>query len=227
MNNSRIAIDGPAGAGKSTIAKIVAKELGYTYIDTGAMYRAVALKALRMGISPFDDMRVNNMLSHTRVDVVLRGGEQAVMLDGEDVTGLIRAEEVSKGASDVAVNPAVRLKLVELQREMASKRSVVMDGRDIGSYVLPDAQYKFYITASVNERARRRYIQLERQNMLMGRTVEKIAEEIKARDATDKGRAFAPLVCLAEAVCIDTTQMSIIEAAKAVLDYIVKGGESR
>lgn len=227
MNHIRIAIDGPAGAGKSTIAKIVAHELGYTYIDTGAMYRAVALKALRMGISPFDDLCVNSMLTHTKVDIALVGGEQAVILDGEDVTGLIRTEEVSKGASDVAVNPAVRLKLVELQREMASKRSVVMDGRDIGSYVLPDAQFKFYITATVNERARRRYIQLKRHNMLMGRTAEIIAEEIAARDATDKGRAFAPLVCLPEAVCVDTTQMSISEAAKAVLEHIVKGGGGR
>ena len=159
-----IAIDGPAGAGKSTISKIISKKLKILYLDTGTMYRAVALKAIREGIDTLDREKVSELVKNIDLKVVYSGESQRILLDNEDVTSFIKTPEVSIGASNVAVIPEVRLKMVELQREIASKSSVVMDGRDIGTYVLPNAEFKFFLTASVEERAKRRYNELISNN---------------------------------------------------------------
>ncbi len=215
-----VAIDGPASAGKSTAAKGVSKKLGIIYIDTGAMYRAVALKAIRMGITEFTSEEIEPMLPDTDVAISFVNGEQHVMLDGEDVNGLIRTQEVSNGASKVSAIPAVRLKLVELQRKLAENTSVVMDGRDIGSYVLPNARYKFYVTAAVEERARRRYLELEQKGQLNGITMEQMLKETIERDERDSTRAFVPLKQAEDAILIDTTHLSIEEAIASVIGYI-------
>lgn len=215
-----VAIDGPASAGKSTVAKGVSKRLGIIYIDTGAMYRAVALKAIRMGITEFTADEVEPMLPDTDIEIRFTSGEQHVMLDGEDVNGLIRTQEVSNGASKVSAIPAVRLKLVELQRKLAEKESVVMDGRDIGTYVLPNAEHKFYVTASAEERARRRYLELEAKGQLNGITMERMLEEIIERDERDSTRDFVPLKQADDAVLVDTTELSIDEAIAAVIAVI-------
>ena len=217
-----IALDGPAGSGKSTAAKLLAAELDMLYLDTGAMYRAIALKALRLGIDPNDAERVMPMLPETSVDVENRSGTQHTFLDGEDVSGLIRTQQVSKGASDIAVIPAVREKLVELQREIALKHDVIMDGRDIGSYVIPNTPYKFYINASVQERARRRLAELQERGEYLDVSQARMEEEIAARDHTDSTRAFAPLKRTEDAVYIDTTGISAQEVVRTILD-IVKG----
>lgn len=220
MQKLNIAIDGPAGAGKSTIAKAVAKELGILYLDTGAMYRALALKAIRLGIDPNDAERVIPMLPETTVGVYSEGGVQHTLLDGEDVSGCIRTQEVSKGASDIGVIPQVRMKLVECQREIAKNNDVVMEGRDMGSYVIPETPYKFYVTASSDERARRRLRELSERGMEENRSHEQMKREIEARDYTDSHRVMAPLTRVSDAVLIDTTDMSIREAVRAVLDRI-------
>jgi cytidylate kinase len=155
LGNIQVAIDGPAGAGKSTIAKLVSRRMGIIYIDTGAMYRAVALKAIRQGINTQDRERVSQMVNNIDIKIEHAGNEQVIYLDGEDVSGKIRTPEVSVGASNVASIPEVRLKMVDLQRKIARSSSVVMDGRDIGTYVLPDAKYKFFLTASVEEREKK------------------------------------------------------------------------
>ena len=156
MKKIKIAIDGPSGAGKSTMAKMVSKELGILYLDTGAMYRAVALKALREGIADNDEKALEEMVKDIDIRIEYDNGQQKVFLDGEDVTEKIRTPDVTVGASNVAVVPGVRQKMVELQRAIAAENSVVMDGRDIGTYVLPDADIKIFLTASVEDRARRR-----------------------------------------------------------------------
>lgn len=220
MQKLNIAIDGPAGAGKSTIAKAVSKELGILYLDTGAMYRALALKAIRLGIDPNDAERVIPMLPETTVGVYSESGVQHTLLDGEDVSDCIRTQEVSKGASDIGVIPQVRMKLVECQREIAKNNDVVMEGRDMGSYVIPETPYKFYVTASSDERARRRLRELSERGMEESRSHEQMKREIEARDYTDSHRAMAPLTRVPDAVLIDTTDMSIREAVRAVLDHI-------
>ncbi len=218
-----IAIDGPAGAGKSTVARMVAEELSILHLDTGAMYRAMALKALRLGISPGDATAVLPLLPKTEITVESIDGVQHTYLDGEDVSTLIRTPEVSKGASDIGVIPEVRIKLAESQREFAKEHDVIMDGREIGSFVLPDAPYKFYVTASADERARRRLLELQEKGIGMDKTLESLREEILARDHTDSTRAFAPLVRVPDAVLIDTTNMSASEAAAEVLCRVNKG----
>ncbi|MCI6966008.1 (d)CMP kinase [bacterium] len=218
-----IAIDGPAGAGKSTVARMVAEELSILHLDTGAMYRAMALKALRLGISPGDATAVLPLLPKTEITVESIDGVQHTYLDGEDVSTLIRTPEVSKGASDIGVIPEVRIKLAESQREFAKEHDVIMDGREIGSFVLPDAPYKFYVTASADERARRRLLELQEKGIGMDKTLESLREEILARDHTDSTRAFAPLVRVPDAVLIDTTNMSASEAAAEVLHRVNKG----
>ena len=218
-----IAIDGPAGAGKSTVARMVAEELSILHLDTGAMYRAMALKALRLGISPGDAAAVLPLLPKTEITVESIDGVQHTYLDGEDVSTLIRTPEVSKGASDIGVIPEVRIKLAESQREFAKEHDVIMDGREIGSFVLPDAPYKFYVTASADERARRRLLELQEKGLGMDKTLESLREEILARDHTDSTRAFAPLVRVPDAVLIDTTNMSASEAAAEVLCRVNKG----
>ena len=218
-----IAIDGPAGAGKSTVARMVAEELSILHLDTGAMYRAMALKALRLGISPGDASGVLPLLPKTEITVENIDGVQHTYLDGEDVSMLIRTPEVSKGASDIGVIPEVRIKLAESQREFAKEHDVIMDGREIGSFVLPDAPYKFYVTASADERARRRLLELQEKGLGMDKTLESLRKEILARDHTDSTRAFAPLVRVPDAVLIDTTNMSASEAAAEVLHRVNKG----
>lgn len=215
-----VAIDGPASAGKSTVAKGVSKQLGIIYIDTGAMYRAVALKAIRMGIVDFTPEEVEPILPDISIEIRFVEGEQHILLDGEDVNGLIRTQEVSNGASKVSAIPAVRLKLVQLQRKLAERDSVVMDGRDIGTYVLPNAEYKFYVTADADERARRRYKELEQKGQLNGISFEQLYAEILERDERDSNREFVPLKQAEDAVLVDTTHMSIEESIAYVISVI-------
>ena len=212
-----IAIDGPAGAGKSTVARAVAKKLGILYLDTGAMYRAMALKAMREGIDPNDKEQVLPLLECTEIYAKNIGGTQHTYLDGEDVSGLIRTPEISRGASDISAIPDVRIKLAQIQRNIAHTSDVVMDGREIGSYVIPECENKFYVTASVDERARRRLLELKEKGRDNGVTVEEMAKDIAERDYNDSHRAFAPLLRLPEAILIDTTDLTIDEAVNAVL----------
>jgi len=216
-----IAIDGPAGAGKSTIAKALAKEMNIRYLDTGAMYRAMAVCALRAGVDPNDADAVAQILPQSDVQVRYDGeNQQHVFLNGEDVTGELRTPLVSKGASDIAVHAAVRVKLVELQRQVAKEYDVVMDGRDIGTYVLPDTPHKFYVDATPNERAKRRLLELQEKGQALDMTLTEMERDILARDATDSNREFAPLRRADDAVYIDTTGMRIEEAIAAVRAHI-------
>lgn len=213
-----IAIDGPAGAGKSTIAKILAARLGILYLDTGAMYRAVGYKAIKSGVSVSDLAAVENMLKNTTVDVKVEDGVQHVYLDGEDVSGVIRTPEVSRAASDISALPPVRHAMVDLQRIIAAKQDTVLDGRDVGTFVLPNAEHKFFLTASVEERAKRRYKEL------VGRgencDFEKIRKDIETRDYNDSHRTLAPLKKADDAVEVDTTFMTIEEVADKLATLI-------
>ncbi len=213
-----IAIDGPSGAGKSTIAKLLAKKLNILYLDTGAMYRAVGLKALRSGVDIKDEKAVDAMLKTTEIDVKVVDGTQKVYLDGEDVSVAIREHRVSKAASDISAVPCVRYAMVDLQRIIASKRDTVLDGRDIGTFVLPNAEHKIYLTASVEERALRRYNELRAKGEDC--TLEKIAEDIATRDYNDSHRALAPLKKADDAVEIDSTYMTIEEVAQKIISVI-------
>ena len=208
----QIAIDGPSGAGKSTIAKRVAAELAIDYIDTGAMYRAVGLKMLRLGIPMEENETLFEMLGNTDVDF----SEGRVYLDGEDVSDLIRTQEVSKAASDCSAFATVRRKLVELQQAMGKRKSVIMDGRDIGTVVLKDAEYKFYLTATAEERAMRRFKELQAKGSTD--TYEKVLEDVNKRDYNDMHREVDPLRQAEDAVLIDSTNMSIEE----VVDFVIE-----
>ena len=202
-----IALDGPAGSGKSTVAKALAKDYNILYLDTGAMYRACALKALKVGIDPKDVKAVEEMLPKLNVTVEYKEGTQHTILDGEDVSKAIRENAVSMAASNISAHHAVRVKMVELQREIAKKTSCVVDGRDIGSAVLPDAKYKFFVTADSKVRAKRRFDELAAR----GETVdfEALHAEIVARDKQDMEREFSPLVCAEDAVVVDTSNMDV------------------
>ena len=213
-----IAIDGPSGAGKSTIAKELAKKLNITYLDTGAMYRTVALKALLFGIDVNDEEKVCEMLPSVNLDIKYIDGIQHVYLDGKDVSKEIREHRMSKAASDISRIPAVRLKLVEMQRELAAKYDCVLDGRDITSYVLPNAEYKFYITASPEVRAKRRFDELAAKGETIDFSV--LLEDIKKRDYNDSHRDFAPLTRTPDSVYVDTSDMPIEEVLATVLSYI-------
>lgn len=202
-----IAIDGPAGAGKSTIAKLLAAKLGILYLDTGAMYRAVGLKALNTGVDISDAAAVEKMLADTEIDVTQENGVQHVYLDGNDVSSAIRENAVSKAASDISAVPCVRYKMVELQREIASRCDTVLDGRDIGTFVLPNAEYKIFLTASAEERAKRRYAELKAKGSTL--TLEQIKDDIVKRDYNDSHRTLAPLKKADDATEVDTTAMSI------------------
>lgn len=208
----QIAIDGPSGAGKSTIAKKVAEELAIDYIDTGAMYRAVGLKMLRLGIPMEENETLFRMLGETDVDF----SEGRVYLDGEDVSDVIRTQEVSKAASDCSAFATVRRKLVELQQAMGKRKSVIMDGRDIGTVVLKDAEYKFYLTATAEERAMRRFRELQAKGS--EDTYEKVLEDVNKRDYNDTHREVDPLRQAEDAVLIDSTDMSIEE----VVDFVIE-----
>lgn len=210
-----IAIDGPAGAGKSTIAKRVAKELSFIYVDTGAMYRAMALYFLRKGILPDETKKIEAACEEIRVSITYVNGEQQVWLNGENVSKEIRKEEVGNMASKTSVNSKVREKLVALQRELASRENVVMDGRDIGTQVLPDATAKIYLTASAEERARRRFLELQEKGMPAN--MEAIEADIIARDHRDMTREISPLRQAEDAVLVDASQMTIEEVTNAVI----------
>lgn len=219
MRKIRIAIDGPSGAGKSTMAKMVSKELGILYLDTGAMYRAVALKALREGISHNDEELMEEMVKGIDIRIEYDNGQQKVFLDGEDVTEKIRTPDVTVGASNVAVIPGVRKKMVELQRNIASLNSVVMDGRDIGTYVLPDADIKIFLTASVEDRTRRRYEELAEKGTLT-QTFEELKNEMEYRDKNDSSRSIAPLKKAEDAILLDTTGFPLKKTVKMILDIV-------
>lgn len=214
----QIAIDGPAGAGKSTIAKRLAEAFGILYLDTGAMYRAVGLKALMTGRDPWDREAVTGLLQDIDIDITHEDGQQHIWLDGEDVSRAIRTPEAGMAASAVAVIPAVRIRMVKMQQDIARNRAVVMDGRDIGTYVLPDAPYKFFLTASVEERARRRCLDHKAQGKVV--PLAEMIEEIEKRDQNDSGRAFAPLRQADDAVRIDSTGKSIEEVIAEIIAHI-------
>jgi len=211
----QIAIDGPAGAGKSTIAKIVAKELKWIYVDTGAMYRAMALYCLRNGIALDDEETINANLKNIDIDITHDEDGQQVILNGENVNAFIRTEEVSLATSTVSAYKNVREKLVDLQRNLAEKTSVVMDGRDIGTTVLPNATTKIFLTASVEERANRRYKEYIEKGQEAN--LEEIKKEISERDERDRNRAVSPLRQAEDAVLVDTSFMSIEEVVAEIL----------
>jgi len=211
-----VAIDGPAGSGKSTIARRLAERLGFRLIDTGAMYRAVGLWALRAGI-PLDDMHRLEQLAR-EAHIELRGSLPQVFLNGEDVTGAIRTPEVSEAASKVSTVPGVRRALVEKQRAMAASSSVVMEGRDIGTVVFPDAQVKIYLDADPEVRAQRRFKELQEKGSSPG--FEELVREIRERDRRDQTRADSPLRQAPDAILVDTTGMSIKEVEESILKIV-------
>jgi cytidylate kinase len=216
MRRPVIAVDGPAGAGKSTVARRVARALGFRYIDTGAMYRAVALKALTLGVDLRSEAAVLQVASRAELDLCMgEDGEVRVWLDGVDVTEALRGPEVNASVSVVAGFPSVRALLVERQRQMAAGGGVVMDGRDIGTVVLPGADYKFFLTASLEARARRRQRELAQLGFVVDPGT--LQEEIRQRDALDQNRPVAPLRKADDAVEIDTTELSV----DAVVDRIL------
>lgn len=210
-----IAIDGPAGAGKSTIARKAAKNLSFIYVDTGAMYRAIGLYFLRQGISPGDSEKIEEACEQIQVSITYENGEQQVLLNGENVSKEIRREEVGNMASKTSANSKVREKLVALQRELAEKENVVMDGRDIGTQVLPHATVKIYLTASSRERAKRRYLELKEKGMEAD--LDEIEADIKERDHRDMTREISPLRQAEDAVLIDASFMNIEQVTQAVL----------
>lgn len=217
MSNYNIAIDGPAGAGKSTIAKNIAYRLGFIYVDTGAMYRAMALFFLRMGIASNDQKRIEASCKDVDVTIEYKNNEQIVLLNGENVNGLIRTEEVGKMASASSVYKDVRLKLVQLQQRLAEKEDVIMDGRDIGTYVLPKADLKIYLTASSRERARRRWSELKERGI--DADLDEIEEDIIARDNRDMNREFAPLKKAEDAILIDSTDLTVDQVIDKIIKY--------
>ena len=214
-----VTLDGPSGSGKTTIAKSLANKLGYLYVDTGAMYRAVAYYMLDKGVAVDDDTRVESCLADIKLNLKVEDGEQRVILNGNDITGSIRTPEISMGASTVSKNRQVRLKLVAMQRELANNNNAIFDGRDMGSFVLPDADYKFYITADVDTRAKRRYLELKVKQSI---TLEEVKADMIARDEQDSSRAFAPLVIPQGAFVIDTTNMTIDEVENLILERVKK-----
>ncbi|SCZ77268.1 MULTISPECIES: (d)CMP kinase [Pseudobutyrivibrio] len=211
-----VAIDGPAGAGKSTIAKAIAKKLGYVYVDTGAMYRAMALFFLRSNISKDDEAKISSVVDDINVSIKYEDGAQHVILNGEDVTGLIRTEEVGNMASATSVYGPVRTKLVALQQELAKTTDVIMDGRDIGTVVLPNADVKVFLTASVECRAKRRYDELVAKGQEAD--FDQIAKDIEERDYRDSHREISPLKQADDATLVDSSNMTIDE----VVDTIIK-----
>ena len=209
-----IAIDGPAGAGKSTIAKRIAKKMNFIYVDTGAMYRAMALYLIRKGIEPTDEKRISEVCQEADISIEYRDGEQVVLLDGENVNVFLRTEEVGNMASYSSAVPAVREKLVDLQRKLAEKADVVMDGRDIGTVVLPDANVKVYLTASAATRAKRRYLELQEKKEAAD--LKQIEQDIMERDYRDMHREHSPLCQAADAVLLDSSDMTIDEVVERI-----------
>ncbi len=216
----KIAIDGPAGAGKSSIAKLVAKKLSFVYVDTGAMFRTVAYYFLSQGKDPSDAEMVTEECEKISISIEYKDGAQHIFLDGTDVSTEIRQEEVGKNASVVAKTQAVRNRLLALQRQMAEKQDVIMDGRDIGTVVLPDAQVKIYLTASASVRAERRYKELVEKGETCN--LKKIEEDIIARDEQDMNREIAPLKQAEDAVLVDSSYMTIEEVVDKIIEIVEK-----
>lgn len=211
----QIAIDGPAAAGKSTIAKIVAEKLDYIYIDTGAMYRAITMKALSEGINMASNEEAGKLLEKTEIDLQPSENGQLVFLDKKNVTEAIRSQHVTKAVSEMAAHELVRKRMVELQQQLAKDRGVVMDGRDIGTHVLTDAALKVFMSASVEERARRRFEENKKRGILT--SLEELQAEIAERDKMDSERQVSPLRQAEDAVFLDTTALTIDQAAQKIL----------
>jgi len=218
MREPIIAIDGPSGVGKSTLSKLLASALGYLHLDTGAMYRAVALAACRRGIAPNDLTALGSLAEKVTIDFVRDASGDRVLLDGEDVSAAIRTPEISLLTSQVSACQAVRVALVDRQRELGASGGVVLEGRDIGSVVFPDAEVKFFLTASAAERGRRRFLELQAKGLSveLARTV----AEVEARDAADSGRVHSPLCRPVDAVVIDTSQLSIDQVLVEMLRVV-------
>ena len=219
MENLVIAIDGPAGAGKSTISKLIAKNLGINYIDTGAMYRAITYKCIKEDIDVNDIQRVVDLCSRTDVDFV----DNYIYLDGQRLNEEIRTLQVSSRVSDVAKIPQVREFLMEKQREIGKRSDVILDGRDVGTHIFPDAKYKFFLNASAQERGRRRYQELIDKGQSV--VLEEIIEDIKKRDYIDSTREVAPLVKADDAIEVDTTSMTIDQVVTYISDMVRRIGE--
>lgn len=219
MENLVIAIDGPAGAGKSTISKLIAKNLGINYIDTGAMYRAITYKCIKEDIDINDIQRVVDLCSRTDVDFV----DNNIYLDGQRLDEEIRTLQVSSRVSDVAKIPQVREFLLEKQREIGKRSDVILDGRDVGTHIFPDAKYKFFLNASAQERGRRRYQELIDKGQSVA--LEEIIEDIKKRDHIDSTREVAPLVKADDAIEVDTTSMTIDQVVTYISDMVRRIGE--
>ena len=209
-----IAIDGPAGAGKSTIARRTAQELSFIYVDTGALYRALAVFLVDEGVSPEDTEKVKEAVKSVKVSIAYENGEQQVLVNGKNVTDRLREESVGNMASTISAIPAVRAALLDLQRDLAKAHDVLMDGRDIGTNVLPDAELKIYLTASVETRAERRYRDLQEKGV--EKPLSEIKKEIEERDHRDMTRAIAPLKQAEDAVYLDTSHMNIDEVVEAI-----------
>jgi cytidylate kinase len=215
-----VAIDGPSGSGKSTLSRLLATALDYTNIDTGAMYRSVALAAHRAGIAPDDQAALSRLCADLHIAFLRRNGDERVLLNGEDVSSVIRTPEASMLASRFSASPAVRQAMVRLQREMGAGGGVVLEGRDIGTVVFPCAEVKFFLSASARERGRRRYQELIAKGLKVD--LEKTIAEVIARDAADSAREHAPLVQAEDAIAIDTTTLTIDEVLQEMLDLVLE-----
>ena len=215
--NHNIAIDGPSGAGKSTLARKTAQKLGYLYLDTGAMYRGLAIHFLKKGIRPEDKDAVADACRDAEVTIGYEDGVQQLYLNGENITPLLRTEEVGNMASKTSAIPEVRKKLLELQRSLAGEKDVIMDGRDIGTNILPDADVKIYLTASVATRAKRRYDELKAKGISCD--LESISRDIEERDNRDMTREIAPLKQAEDAIRIDSSDMTIPEVVKKICSF--------
>lgn len=213
-----VAIDGPAGAGKSTVAKAAAKQLGYIYVDTGALYRAVGVYALRNNISTTDAEKIGAALDSIRVELKFIGGVQHVFLNDDDVLEEIRLPEASMAASNVSAIPAVRSFLFDLQRSIAAQNNCIMDGRDIGTVVLPDAQVKIFLTADDEERAMRRYKELKEKGSEV--TFKEVLDDLRERDYNDSHREIAPLKPAEDSVLVNTTGMTLEESTQKIIEVI-------
>ncbi len=219
MGRLSIAIDGPAGAGKSTVAKIIAKRLNILYLDTGAMYRTFAYGVLQKGADPEDQKQVKGIIDSINISIEYIDKMQRMFLNGKDVSEAIRTTEITRAASTIAVIPQVRLKLVEMQRDIANRYSLVLDGRDIGTYVLPNADVKFFLEATLEERGRRRWKEMQGHgdNLML----QSVTEDIRLRDLNDSTRDFAPLSKSDDAITIDTTNKTIEQVIEEMFKHIM------
>lgn len=224
MKRFSVAIDGPAGAGKSTLAKAAAARLGFVYVDTGAIYRTVGLAARNAGVDKADSEGIKALLTGLQVDIRYENGVQKMYLNGGDVTGEIRSPEISAYASYVSAIPEVRAFLMEMQRRLAREHDVIMDGRDIGTVVLPEAGLKIFLTASAEKRAMRRFQELQEKNPAI--TFEEVLSDMTARDAKDSQRETAPLKAAEDAVLVDTSDLSLEESVELIVNMIARQRET-